>query len=58
MYRYTEVLYGAEGQQNPNTARAAKKKAKRVKAATTRSGAGGGGDDGEGSDFEWEDDAE
>jgi hypothetical protein len=55
LYRYTEVLYGAEGQQNPNTARAAKK---RVKAATTRSGAGGGGDDGEGSDFEWEDDAE
>ena len=58
-YARNKVLYGAEGQLNPNQARAAKKKAKRVKAATARSGGGGGDDGGDesGSDFEWEDDA-
>ena len=54
-YARNKVLYGAEGQLNPNKVRAAKKKAKRIKLAVAKSGGDGGDDDG--SDFEWEDDA-
>jgi nuclear GTP-binding protein len=49
-YARSKVLYGAEGQLNPNQSRAAKKKAKKIKAAVAKTG----GDDDSGSDFEWE----
>jgi nuclear GTP-binding protein len=49
-YARSKVLYGADGQLNPNQNRAAKKKAKKIKAAVAKSG---GGDE-SGSDFEWE----
>ena len=49
-YARSKVLYGAEGQLNPNQNRAAKKKAKKLKAAIAKAG----GEDDSGSDFEWE----
>ena len=49
-YARSKVLYGAEGQLNPNQTRAAKKKAKKIKAAVAKAG----GEDDSGSDFEWE----
>jgi len=49
-YARSKVLYGAEGQLNPNQSRAAKKKAKKLKAAIAKAG----GEDDSGSDFEWE----
>ena len=49
-YARSKVLYGAEGQLNPNQSRAAKKKVKKIKAAVAKTG----GEDDDGSDFEWE----